>query len=91
MGTGGLWARSHPSTLKTFTLVNPWSYAEQQLATLQKQRIYAAKQLSPYSYTHFNSSIMFPPKYKAEYTKEFEAKALQPKGLSHNALQVGRR
>jgi len=49
-------------------------------------RIDAAKQLSPYSYTHFNSSIMFPAKYKAEYTKEYEAKAIAAKRFPHNAL-----
>ena len=34
---------------------------------------------------------MFPAGYKAEYTKEFEAKAIAPKRFPHYALQVERR
>jgi len=90
-GLGISWASSQPPRVKTLTLVNPWSYADEQLTTLQRLRIEAAKQLSPYSYTHFNSTILFPANYKAEYTEAFEAQAIAAKRFPHNALQIERR
>tara|TARA_B100000614_G_scaffold74451_1_gene66480 strand:+ start:4971 stop:5777 length:807 start_codon:yes stop_codon:yes gene_type:complete len=90
-GLGVSWASSKPARVKTLTLVNPWSYADEQLTTIQRLRIDAAKQLSPYSYAHFNSTILFPAKYKAEYTEAFEAKAIAAERLPHNALQIERR
>ena len=90
-GLGVSWASSQPAHVKTLTLVNPWGYADEKLTTLHKLRIDASKQLSPYSYSYFNSTILFPAKYKAEYTREFEAKAIAAERFSHNALQVERR
>jgi aminoacrylate hydrolase len=90
-GLGISWASSRPPRVKTLTLVNPWNYADEQLTTLQRLRIDAAKQLSPYFYTHFNSTILFPAYYKAEYTEAFEAKAIAAKRFPHNALQIERR
>ena len=90
-GLGIAYADSFSDRVKTLSLVNPWSYADEQLITMQNLRIEAAQYLSPYTYAHFNFTILFPAIYKRKHTEAFEDLAIAAKSSPHKADQIKKR
>ncbi len=77
--------------VKSLILINPWSYADDYISTMQRLRISAANNLSPYDYAHFNFTMLFPAQYRRLYQKEFEQIAVKAISQPHNPDQIKNR
>ena len=87
---------SHSNTCLTFLGKEFGMFGETQEEELEceqllQETVDLRSIVTRFAYTHFNSTILFPANYKAEYTEAFEAKAIAAKRFPQNALQIERR
>lgn len=90
-GIGIALASAQPSRIATICLVNPWTWGDPHLTTMQRLRVAAAQGLAPEPYARFNASLLFPPSYRRQFHEEFEKMALQAKDAPHDPAQIERR
>ena len=66
-GIGLSLATSRPRSITSLCLVNPWTWGDPYLTSMQTLRIAAARALDAKQYSRFNAALLFPPQYRREH------------------------
>jgi pimeloyl-ACP methyl ester carboxylesterase len=90
-GIGISLAASHVHLTTSLSLVNPWTWGDPHLTTMQNLRIAAARTLDPIHYSRFNAALLFPPEYRREHQAGFVRMAKDACRSPHNADDIQRR
>jgi len=72
-GIGISLAARYPARVTSLVLINPWSWGDPHLTTMQTLRQAAARALDAEQYARFNSALLFPHDYRRKHQAGFDA------------------
>ena len=80
-------AATHGRRVASLALVNPWTYGDAHLCTMQRLRVAAARALGPADYSRFNSALLFPPEYRRRHEVGFAELAAGARPQDADAIE----